>query len=110
MTSACTSARVRRSRGAPLSIYEVHLGSWRRAADGGFLGYREAAHRLQTVVAALIGLFRSGGEMRRQDLDVAALVARHGPGPQIRQLLRDARVAALKSAPPDWRDATQLQT
>ncbi len=37
---------------------------------------REAAHRLQTVVAALIGLFRSGGEIRRQDLDVAALVAR----------------------------------
>ena len=43
-------------------------------------------------------------------VDVAALVARHGPGPQIRQLLRDARVAALKSAPPDWRDEAQLQT
>jgi len=43
-------------------------------------------------------------------VDVAALVARHGAGPQIRQLLREARVAALKSAPPDWRDAAQLQT
>ncbi len=27
----------------PLSIYEVHLGSWRRRADGGWLGYRELA-------------------------------------------------------------------
>ena len=28
---------------APMSVYEVHLGSWRRAADGGFLNYRELA-------------------------------------------------------------------
>jgi 1,4-alpha-glucan branching enzyme len=31
---------------APISIYEVHLGSWRRGEDGHFLGYREAAHQL----------------------------------------------------------------
>jgi len=30
----------------PLSIYEVHLGSWRRRPDGGFLGYRELAEAL----------------------------------------------------------------
>jgi 1,4-alpha-glucan branching enzyme len=30
----------------PISVYEVHLGSWRRTAAGGFLDYREAAHRL----------------------------------------------------------------
>ncbi len=30
----------------PLSIYEVHAGSWQRDPDGGFLGYRELAHRL----------------------------------------------------------------
>ncbi len=30
----------------PVSIYEVHLGSWQRAEDGGFLNYRELAHRL----------------------------------------------------------------
>ena len=29
-----------------LSIYEVHLGSWRRAPDGGFLNYRELAVQL----------------------------------------------------------------
>jgi len=31
---------------APMSIYEVHLGSWQRDAQGDFLNYRELAHRL----------------------------------------------------------------
>ena len=31
---------------APMSILEVHLGSWRRARDGGFLTYDEIAERL----------------------------------------------------------------
>jgi len=31
---------------SPCSIYEVHPGSWQRAEDGGFLNYRELAHRL----------------------------------------------------------------
>jgi len=30
---------------APMSVYEVHLGSWRRR-DGQFMGYREIAHEL----------------------------------------------------------------
>jgi len=30
----------------PVSIYEVHLGSWQRDSDGNFLNYRELAHRL----------------------------------------------------------------
>ncbi len=38
---------------APVSIYEVHLGSWRRRPDGGFLGYRELAERLVEHVKAL---------------------------------------------------------
>ncbi len=32
---------------SPVSIYELHLGSWRRARDGGrYLGYRELARQL----------------------------------------------------------------
>ncbi|MDR0576272.1 MAG: 1,4-alpha-glucan branching protein GlgB [Candidatus Accumulibacter sp.] len=34
----------------PMSVYEVHLGSWRRDAEGEFLDYREAAHRLVEYV------------------------------------------------------------
>ena len=30
----------------PMSVYEVHLGSWQRDVEGGFLGYRELSHRL----------------------------------------------------------------
>ena len=36
---------------APLAIYEVHLGSWRRAADGRFLSYREIAEPLAEHVS-----------------------------------------------------------
>src|SRR5919106_2291069 len=31
---------------SPMAIYEVHLGSWRRGADGGWLGYRDVAPHL----------------------------------------------------------------
>ncbi|MDQ5907963.1 MAG: 1,4-alpha-glucan branching enzyme [Pseudomonadota bacterium] len=30
----------------PMSVYEVHLGSWRRGPEGEFLNYRELAHQL----------------------------------------------------------------
>ena len=38
---------------APVSIYEVHLGSWRRGAQGGFLNYREIAAALVRHVKQL---------------------------------------------------------
>ncbi len=48
------SARRERSwLGEPLSIYEVHLGSWRRREDGGFLNYREIADQLVPYVSDL---------------------------------------------------------
>ena len=38
---------------APMSIYEVHLGSWQRDEHGGFLNYRELAQRLVDYVKPL---------------------------------------------------------
>jgi 1,4-alpha-glucan branching enzyme len=38
---------------APVSIYEVHLGSWRRGWVGEFLNYREIAHQLVDYVKPL---------------------------------------------------------
>ncbi len=37
----------------PMSVYEVHLGSWQLDADGGFLDYRQLAHRLVDYVNEL---------------------------------------------------------
>ncbi|WP_211314838.1 1,4-alpha-glucan branching protein GlgB [Thioalbus denitrificans] len=37
----------------PLSIYELHLGSWQRDSGGGFLNYRELAQRLVEHVGGL---------------------------------------------------------
>jgi 1,4-alpha-glucan branching enzyme len=38
--------RRRMALDAPWSVYEVHLGSWRRGARGEWLDYRELAHQL----------------------------------------------------------------
>jgi len=35
----------------PMSVYEVHLGSWRRGEDGRFLGYRELGTQLADYAA-----------------------------------------------------------
>jgi 1,4-alpha-glucan branching enzyme len=39
--------------GAPMSVYEVHLGSWRRAWDGGERGFRDLAADLAAYVTEL---------------------------------------------------------
>lgn len=43
----------RQSRKAPISVYEVHLGSWRRAADGSTLSYGKLAELLVEYVLEL---------------------------------------------------------
>jgi len=40
------SRGAKNARGAPISIYEMHVGSWRRRKDGWSLGYRELADPL----------------------------------------------------------------
>jgi len=37
----------------PMSVYEVHLGSWRRGWEGAFINYRELAHQLVEYVKDL---------------------------------------------------------
>jgi 1,4-alpha-glucan branching enzyme len=41
------------ARNAPMSIYEVHLGSWRRSDNGDFLNYRDIAEQLIPYVKSL---------------------------------------------------------
>jgi len=46
------SRRARNALDAPISILEVHAGSWRRR-DGAFIGYRDLAHELAEYVARM---------------------------------------------------------
>jgi 1,4-alpha-glucan branching enzyme len=47
-----TRAHANRHDG-PMSIYEVHLGSWRRGSDGGFLDWNALAEQLPAYAADL---------------------------------------------------------
>jgi 1,4-alpha-glucan branching enzyme len=50
---AWLAGRPSASSSYPLNIYEVHLGSWKRRADGGFMSYRDLADDLAEYVADL---------------------------------------------------------
>lgn len=47
-----TQRKVRNTQDAPISIYEVHLGSWKRVLEEGnrYLSYEELADQLVTYV------------------------------------------------------------
>ncbi|MBD9368418.1 1,4-alpha-glucan branching protein GlgB [Xanthomonas sp. XNM01] len=71
----------------PLSIYEVHAGSWRRHPDGRSLDWDELADQLIPHVAALgfthiellpISEYPFGGSWGYQPLGIYAPTARHG--------------------------------
>jgi 1,4-alpha-glucan branching enzyme len=47
-----TGRAARQAHDRPQSVYELHLGSWRRRADGTFLGYRDVAEPLADHVLA----------------------------------------------------------
>jgi 1,4-alpha-glucan branching enzyme len=52
--SAYLEERARKDwRRTPVSIYEVHLGSWRRRADGSFMSYDQLAEQLVPYAADL---------------------------------------------------------
>ena len=75
-------------RHAPMSIYEVHLGSWRRHVNGGFKTWDELAAELPAYVADLgfthvelmpITEFPFDGSWGYQTLGLFAPTARFGP-------------------------------
>ena len=76
-------------RAAPISIYEVHLGSWRRnlAESGRYLSYRELADQLVPYVADLgfthievmpVGEYPFDGSWGYQPISLFAPTARYG--------------------------------
>jgi 1,4-alpha-glucan branching enzyme len=77
----------RQSTGAPISVYEVHAGSWMRAPDGRMLTWAEMAERLIPYVSAMgfthieflpVMEHPFGGSWGYQPLGLFAPTGRHG--------------------------------
>ncbi|HKK30231.1 MAG TPA: 1,4-alpha-glucan branching protein GlgB, partial [Alphaproteobacteria bacterium] len=84
------------SRAAPISIYEVHLGSWRRGADGAWLDYEALADQLTTYAADMgfthleflpISEHPFSGSWGYQPIGLFAPTARFGPAEGFRKLV-----------------------
>ncbi|KGE02624.1 1,4-alpha-glucan branching protein GlgB [Pseudohaliea rubra] len=96
----------RNERSAPISIYEVHLGSWRRRAaeDNRMLSYREAAEELVEYVAGLgfthleflpLSEHPFDGSWGYQPVGLYAPTIRHGPPHEFRDLVDAAHRRGL---------------
>lgn len=96
----------RSDRRAPISIYEVHLGSWRRRWDDGGrpLSYKELARDLVAYVKDLgfthiellpISEFPFDGSWGYQPVGLYAPTIRFGPPHEFRDLIEAAHAADL---------------
>ena len=96
----------RNRRDAPITIYEVHLGSWRRRmAEGGRpLSYKEAAEELVGYAADMgfthiellpVSEFPFDGSWGYQPVGLYAPTVRHGPPHEFRDLVDAAHEAGL---------------
>ena len=92
-----TRAQAQR-RDAPISVYEVHLGSWRRV-DGRRMSYREAAEELIDYVAGMgfthielmpISEYPFDGSWGYQPVGLYAPTIRFGPPHEFRDLVEAA--------------------
>lgn len=91
-------------RQAPISIYEVHAGSWRRHADGGFLNWDELADVLPGYAAELgfthlqlmpISEHPFDGSWGYQTLGLFAPSARFGPPEGFRRFIDACHASGL---------------
>jgi 1,4-alpha-glucan branching enzyme len=93
-------------RDAPISVYEVHLGSWRRRAaeDNRMLSYQEAAVELVEYVQDLgfthiefmpLSEHPFDGSWGYQPVGLYAPTIRHGPPHEFRDLVEAAHRAGL---------------
>jgi 1,4-alpha-glucan branching enzyme len=95
---------------APVSIYEMHLGSWQRGTDGGFLTYVEIADRLIPYIQELgfthiellpVSEFPFDGSWGYQPLGLFAPTSRFGTPEQFARFvhrLHDAGISVIV----DW--------
>ncbi|SFS16816.1 1,4-alpha-glucan branching protein GlgB [Yoonia litorea] len=91
-------------RDQPISIYEVHLGSWRRTAEGRRLSYKELAEELVGYAKWMgfthleflpISEFPFDGSWGYQPLGMYAPTIRFGPPHEFRDLIEAAHKAGL---------------
>ena len=94
----------RQNRHEAISIYEVHLGSWRRAPDGRRLSYKELAKDLVEYASWMgfthlefmpISEFPFDGSWGYQPLGLYAPTIRFGPPHEFRDLIEAAHKAGL---------------
>ncbi len=91
-------------RERPIAIYEVHLGSWRRHHDGGFLRYDELAEQLVEYVAWMgfthlelmpISEHPFDGSWGYNPIGLFAASSRFGPPEAFRALVDRAHAAGI---------------
>ncbi|MBR0657862.1 1,4-alpha-glucan branching protein GlgB [Neoroseomonas oryzicola] len=92
------------ARRAPMTIYEVHAGSWRRHPDGRFYSWDELADALIPYVADLgfthvelmpISEHPLDASWGYQPIGLYAVTARHGPPEGLARLIDRAHAAGI---------------
>jgi 1,4-alpha-glucan branching enzyme len=89
---------------APISVYEVHLGSWKRAPGDRMLSYLELAEQLVTYAADMgfthiellpVSEYPFDGSWGYQPVGLFAPTIRHGTPPEFRAFVQAAHAKGL---------------